>query len=82
MCVCLLHCLHVRFHNGYTQAYAQIKQHTHIHKAVDVRVKATKLLSHRRQSDYSTTVYIGFALFSVHLCSLTRMHQLQEYQHI
>ena len=43
----------VRLHNGYTQAYAQIMQHTHMHKAVTGRVEAKKLLSRRRQSNSS-----------------------------
>ena len=34
-----LYCLCVHLRNGYTQANAQIKQHTHMHKAMDVRVK-------------------------------------------
>ena len=44
------HCMRVRLHNGYTQAYVQIMQHTHMHKAVTGRVEAKKLLSRRRQS--------------------------------
>ena len=42
----------VRLHNGYTQAYTQVMQHTHTHKAVAGRVEAKKLLSRRRQSNY------------------------------
>ena len=55
LCVraCLLHCMRVRLHNGYTQAYAQIIQHTHMHKAVTGRVEAKKLFSRRKQSNYS-----------------------------
>ena len=34
------------------QAYTQIMQHTHTHKAVTVRVEAKKLPSRRRQSNY------------------------------
>ena len=49
----LLHCMRVRLRNGYTQAYAQILQHTHMHKAVTGRVEAKKLLFRRRQSNYS-----------------------------
>ena len=49
----LQHCMRVRLHNGYTQAYAQIMQHTHMHKAVTGRVEAKKLLSRRKQSNYS-----------------------------
>ena len=45
MRACLLHCMRVRLRNGYTQAYAQIMQHKHMHKAVTGRVKAKKLLS-------------------------------------
>ena len=56
MRVFLLHCLRVRLRNGYMQTYAQIKQNTHTHKAMDVHVKANTLLSRRRQSDYSIIV--------------------------
>ena len=49
----LLHCMLVRLRNGYTQAYAQIMQHTHMHTAVTGHVEAKKLLSRRRQSNYS-----------------------------
>ena len=49
----LLHCMHGRLRNGYTQAYAQIMQHTHTYKAVARRVEAKKLLSRRRQSSCS-----------------------------
>ena len=38
------HCLRVSLHNGYTRALAQIKQHTHTHKAV-VRRLETKSYS-------------------------------------
>ena len=64
MWVCLLHCLRVHLRNGYTRAYAQIKQHGHTHKAVDVLVKANRLLSRRRQSDYSK---LSVASFKSHL---------------
>ena len=50
---CLLHCMHVRLRNGYTQAYEQIMQHTHTHKAVTGVVEAKKLLSRRRHSNHS-----------------------------
>ena len=53
MRVCLLHFLRMHLRNGYTRAYAQLKQHTHTHKVVVVRVTSKKLLSRRRQSDYS-----------------------------
>ena len=53
MRVRLLHCMRVRLHDGYTQAYVQIMQHTHMHKAMTRRVEVKKLLSHRRQSKYS-----------------------------
>ena len=59
--MCLLHCLCVHLCNGYTRAYVQIKQHTHTHKTVGVRVKAKKLLSHRRQSDYRSTFTVSTA---------------------
>ena len=40
LCVCaLLHCMRMRLRNGYTQAYAQIMQHIHTHKAVTGRVE-------------------------------------------
>ena len=57
MRACLLHCMPVRLRKGYTQAYMQIMQHTHTHKAVIGRVKAKKLLSRRRQSNYSLSMY-------------------------
>ena len=45
-CVCvLLHCMRVRLRNGYTRTYAQIMQHTHMHKAVTGCVEVKKLLS-------------------------------------
>ena len=40
MHACLLHCMRVRLRNGYMQAYTQIMQHTHMHKAVTGRVEA------------------------------------------
>ena len=52
MRVRLLHCMRVRLRNGYTQAYAQIMQHTHMHKALTGCVEAKKLLPHQRQSNY------------------------------
>ena len=53
LCMCvLLHCMRVGLHNGYTQAYAQMMQHTHTHKAVTGCLEANKWLSHRRQSNY------------------------------
>ena len=55
LCVraCLLHCMRVRLRNGNTQVYVQIMQYTHTYKAVTERVEAKKLLSRRRQSNYS-----------------------------
>ena len=44
--------MRVQLRNGYTQAYAQIMQHTHTHTAVTGRIEAKKLLSRRRQSNY------------------------------
>ena len=44
--------MRVRLRNGYKQAYAQIMQHTHTHKAVTGHVEAKKLLSRQRQSNY------------------------------
>ena len=35
------------------EPHAQIRQHTHMHKAVTGCVEAKKLFSRRRQSDYS-----------------------------
>ena len=52
MRACLLHCMRVRLRNGYTEAYAQIIQHTHTHKVVTRHVEARKLLSRRRYSNY------------------------------
>ena len=59
LCVraCLLHCMRVRLRNGYTQAYAQMMQHTHTHKAVTGRVEAQKLLSGWRQLNYNNIKY-------------------------
>ena len=37
-----------------TQAYVQIMQHTHTHKAVTGRIEAKKLLSRQRQSKYNS----------------------------
>ena len=51
--VCVCDCI-----TGYTQAYTQIMQHTRTHKAVTGRVEAKKLLSRRRQSNYSWHVFI------------------------
>ena len=59
MRVRLLHCMSVRLRIGYTQAYVQIMQHTHTHKAVTGRVEAKKLLSRRRQSNYSLKVLVA-----------------------
>ena len=56
---CLLHCMSVRLRNGYTQTYEQIMQHTHTLKAVTGRVEAKKLLSRRRQSNYSKGQFTG-----------------------
>ena len=44
VCACLLHCMRVRLRNGYTQAYAQIMQHTHMHKAVALKPKSYSLV--------------------------------------
>ena len=49
----LMHCMRVWLRNGYTQAYVQVMQHTHSHKAVAGRAEAKKLLSRRRQSNYN-----------------------------
>ena len=45
--------MRVQLHNGYTQVYAQIIQHTHMYKAVTGRVEAKRFLSHQRQSNYN-----------------------------
>ena len=63
---CLLHCMRVRLRNGYTQAYEQIMQHRHTHKAVTGRVEAKKLLSRRRQSNYRSSWFI-YLVFPVHV---------------
>ena len=39
----LLHCVHVWLQYGYTLAYAQIRQHAQMHKAVTVLIEAKKL---------------------------------------
>ena len=49
----LLHCIRARLRINYTRAYAQIMQHMHTHKVVTRRVEPKKLLSRRRQSNYS-----------------------------
>ena len=46
----------------YTQAYVQIKQHTHTHKVVTGRVEAKKLLSHQRKSNYSSQNTVDLVL--------------------
>ena len=51
--------MRVWLRNGYTQAYAQIMQHTHTHKAVTGRVEAKKLLSLRRQSNYRQVLVLS-----------------------
>ena len=53
----LLHCMSVQLHNGCTRPYVQIMQHTDTQKAVPRRVEAKKLLSHRRQSKYSSDLF-------------------------
>ena len=40
----LLRCMRVRLRNNYTQAYAQIMQHMHTHKAVTGRIEAKKVI--------------------------------------
>ena len=49
----LLHYMRAWLRNGYMQAYMQIMQQTHTPKAVTGCVEPKKLLSHRRQLDYS-----------------------------
>ena len=51
--VCLLHCMRMRLRNAYTQAHAQIMQHTYKHKVLTGCVEAKTLLSRQRQSQYS-----------------------------
>ena len=53
-CACVFAALCAIAYYGYTQVYGQIMQHTHKHKAVTGCVEAKKLLSCRRQSNYST----------------------------
>ena len=57
----LLHCMRVRLCNGYTWTYVQIMQHSHMHKTVTGCVEAKKLLSRRRQLNYTL---LFFCLFS------------------
>ena len=45
--------MHVKLCKGHKWAYAQIMQHTHMHKGVIECAEVQKLLSHQRQSDYS-----------------------------
>ena len=42
-CACVFAALYVRLRTGYTQAYVQIMQHTHTHKAVTGPVEAKKV---------------------------------------
>ena len=84
MRVRLLHCMRVRLRNGYTRAYAQMMQHTHTHKAVTGRVEAKKLLSRRRQSNYSPV--IDFTKFLMHRKTLRssklRVEPIITYDHL
>ena len=48
---CLLHCMRVRLHNGYTQAYVEIMQHMHTHKAVTGHVEGKKVTLLSKQSN-------------------------------
>ena len=52
-CACAFVALYLcALHNGYTQAYWKIMQHTHMHKAVTRCIEVKRLLSHRRQLEY------------------------------
>ena len=60
--------MRVWLRNGYTQAYTQIMQHTHMHKAVTRRVEAKKLLSRQRQSNYSCQISNSITCTCLHTC--------------
>ena len=49
----MLHYLRVGLRITITQSHTHTMQQTHMHKAVTQRVEAKKLLSRRRQSEYS-----------------------------
>ena len=53
-----------------TQSHTHTMQQTHTHKAVTGRVEAKKLLSRRRQSEYSCVAYDG----------ISKVHGLQHQQ--
>ena len=50
----MLHYLHVGLRITITQSHMHAMQQTHMHKAVTRHVEAKKLLSRRRQSEYSS----------------------------
>ena len=64
--------MRVRLCNGYTQTYAQIRQHTHTHKAVTGRVEAKKLLSRQRQSNYRHQLVNNTAIHPLYPKTSTR----------
>ena len=75
--------MRVRLRNGYTRAYAQIMQHTHTHKAVSGRVEVKKLLSRRRQSNYSNQ-FLSNLTQLLNCCTRTivhLIHSLTDYTH-
>ena len=70
-----------RLRNGYTQAHAQIMQHTHTHKAVTGCVEPKKLLSRRRQSNYNHSFYHTDHIIIDH-CLILYFHYLEGYLNI
>ena len=67
---CLLHCMRVRLRNDYTQAYAQIMQHTHTHKAVTDALKPTSysLVEGNQTIDRGHDFFSEFSLRSQKPC--------------
>ena len=65
VCVCVFACCIVCV-CACVRVIPEPMHHTHMHKAVDLRIKAKKLLSRQRQSDYSTiSVPQGFLVVSL-----------------
>ena len=58
-CVRLLHCVRL------CDSYMQMIQHTYMHKAATRYAEANKLVSHRRQSNYSIQLHCVVVLHVV-----------------
>ena len=64
MHVCLLHYLHAMLRITIMPSHMHKMQQTHVCKGVTVCIEFKKLLSNRRQSDYSTLITQSHTLFS------------------